>query len=75
MDGDERLCPNDDCDGHLTSAQGMVWRSERGNMLPWVLTCITCYQRTGHEWTWGLDEDRILVGPVYAFMQDDDLSF
>ncbi len=68
-----RLCP--DCDGHLSPGIGMGWQGDDGRVRPWVLVCVTCSQRTGEDWTFGLDEHRRLVGRVDAFMLPDDVDF
>ena len=72
--GDSQTCPNVGCDGHLSPAAGMAWRSPRGNDLPWVFTCIACNIRTGEDSAWGLDEEMNLVGPIESFMHDADLG-
>ena len=52
----------------------MGWTTRDGVVLPWVLTCIQCTRRSGQDWTFGLDENRRLVGPVEAFLLEGDVS-
>jgi hypothetical protein len=65
----EVSCP--DCGGHLSTAVGFGWQRDDGQVMPWVVSCVSCTRRTGIDWTFGIDEHQQLAARVDAFFLEE----